>query len=285
MISDLDRTLEKLFQKEFGTPLPFDLSFAIPRETFAPVSTDKNTINCYLYDIRENRELRNVEPLFKRNLDGTVEKKRPPARIKLSYCITAWSPAQISPGIEPVLDEHKLLSDILRTLLKYPILPSEVLVGSLIGQEPPLPSTVVLPDGVKNTSDFWNAIGGQLRPSLDYSVTISLDYQPKIIEPMATTKISTYEQTPESTSSDVWIQIGGQVTDNALSPNPIENAWVLLEETRRTETTDKYGHFTFDYLKRGMYTLRVRAVGFQEASRSIQVPEPSGEYNIQLIPL
>lgn len=282
MISDLDRTLEKLFQLEFGTTLPFDLSFAIPDKEFAPISGTKNTLNCYLYDIRENRELRTVEPLFKRNIDGTVEKKRPPARIILSYCITAWSPAQITPGIVPVVDEHKLLSEVLEILLKYPTLSSEVLVGSLIGQEPPLPTTVVLPDGVKNISDFWNAIGGQLRPSLDYSVTISLDYQPKVTVPMVTTKISTYEQIPESASPDVSIQIGGQVTDNSLPPNLVADAWVLMEETGRTEISDKDGRFTFDYLKRGAYTLRVRAVGFHEASRNIQVPEPSGEYNIQL---
>lgn len=285
MISDLDRTLEKLFKKDFGTPLPFDLSFAIPDKQFTPVSSDKNTVNCYLYDISENRELRSVETLIECNIDGTVETKRPPARIKLAYCITAWSPVQVTPGLAPAMDEHKLLSEVLAVLLKYPTLPPDVLVGSLVGQEPPLPTTVVMPNGIKSISEFWNAIGGQLRPSLDYSVTISLDYQPTLTGPMVTTKISTYEQVPQSGAAEEWIQIGGYVTDDASSPNPIANAWVLLEETGRMEVTDEKGRFTFSHLRRGAYRLRVRAVGFQEASWPIQVPEPSGEYNVQLIPI
>lgn len=282
MISDVDRTLVKLLEIEFGATLPFDINFAIPDKTFTPISRTKNTLNCYLYHICENRELRNVKPKSKRNIDGTIEKKYPPARIKLFYCITAWSPVNVTPAIDPVLDEHKLLSEVLEVLLKYPTLPIDALVGSLIGQKIPLPTTVVLSEGAKNHSDFWNSIGGQLRPSLDYCVTIALDYYPKIIGPMATTRISTYSQIEDVSSKDVWIQIGGLVTDNNSPPNPIADAWVLLVETSQTERTDKEGRFTFSKLSRGTYTLRVRSVGFQEESRNIQVPEPSGEYNIQL---
>ena len=139
MIDDLNRTLKKLFQQEFGAALPFDLSFSIPDKNFKTVSNAKITLDCYLYDIRENRELRSVEPLLKRNSDGTIEKDFPPARIKLSYCITAWSPAQTIPGAEPELDEHSLLSQVLVVLLKYPTLPAAALVGVLVGQVPPLP--------------------------------------------------------------------------------------------------------------------------------------------------
>jgi hypothetical protein len=108
MISDFDRTLEQLLEREFGTPLPFDMSFAMPDKDFAPMSSDKNTLNCYLYDISEDRELRSVEPSVRRNSEGIVETSPAPARIKLSYCITAWSPAQTTPGIAPELDEHIL---------------------------------------------------------------------------------------------------------------------------------------------------------------------------------
>ena len=284
MISDFDRTLEQLLERGFGTPLPFDLSFAMPDKDFAPISNDKNTLDCYLYDISEDRELRSVEPIVKRNNDGTVETSPAPARIKLSYCITAWSPAQTTPGIVPELDEHRLLSQVLTVLLNYAILPADVLFGLLADQEPPLPTSAVMPSDLKSTSEFWNAIGGQLRPSLDYSVTISLAYLPALIGPMVTTKMTTYEPEPQTKRTDEWIQIGGYVLDNATSPNPIANAWVLLIETGRTEITDKAGRFTFSRLRRGIYTLSVRAIGFQEGSRPIQVPAPSGEYNVQLIP-
>ncbi len=284
MISDFDRTLEQLLEQEFGTPLPFDLSFAMPDKDFAPISSDKNTLNCYLYDIGEDRELRSVEPIVRHNSDGTVETSPAPARIKLSYCITAWSPAQTTPSIAPELDEHRLLSQALAVLLKNAVLPADLLVGLLAGQEPPLPTSVVMPSDMKSTSEFWNAIGGQLRPSLDYSVTISLAYLSALVGPMVTTKVTTYEPDPQLNRADEWIQIGGYVLDNATSPNPIANAWVLLTETGQTEITDEAGRFTFSRLRRGIYTLRVRATGFQEGSRPIQVPAPSGEYNVQLIP-
>ena len=64
MISDLDRTLEQLLRKEFGAPLPFDLSYAIPDKSFTPVSNSRSTLDCYLYDIRENTELRGLDPFF-----------------------------------------------------------------------------------------------------------------------------------------------------------------------------------------------------------------------------
>jgi hypothetical protein len=177
-----------------------------------------------------------------------------------------------------------LLSQVLTVLLKYAILPADVLVGLLAGQEPPLPTSAVMPTDMKSTSEFWNAIGGQLRPSLDYSVTISLAYLPTVVGPMVTTKMTTYEPDPQINRADEWIQIGGYVLDNASSPNAIANAWVLLTEARQTEITDEEGRFTFSRLRRGTYTLRVRASGFQDGSRPIQVPAPSGEYNVQLIP-
>jgi hypothetical protein len=285
MISDFDRTLEQLLEQELGTPLPFDISFAMPDKEFTPVSSDKNTLNCYLYDISEDRDLRSVEPLLKRNSDGTVEKEPAPARIKLSYCITAWSPAQMTPAITPALDEHRLLSQVLAVLLKYAVIPADVLIGSLAGQAPPLPTSVVMPGNMKSTSEFWNAIGGQLRPSLDYSVTISLDYQATLIGPMVTTTMAAYEPQGLSGYRNERIQIGGHVTDNATSPNLVANAWVLLVDTNQVAITDLEGCFAFSGLRRGTYTLRARAMNFQEASRVIQVPSPGGDYNLQLVPL
>src|SRR5262249_10605887 len=141
---------------------------------------------CYLYDIRENRELRSVEPRFRRNSDGTIDKEIAPTRIKVSYCITAWSAAQPTPGIVPAIDEHSLLSNVLMVLLKYPTLPSEVLVGSLKELDLPLPTTVISPNSSMSSRDFWNALGGQLRPSLDYSVTMSLATPPLFAGQMVT---------------------------------------------------------------------------------------------------
>ncbi len=284
MIDDLDLSIEALLTMEFGGALPFDLSFAIPDKTFAPVSGSKNTLNCYLYDIREDRELRRTDPILARQPDGTVQKQYPPARVRLAYCITAWSPATVSVEIAPAQDEHKLLSDVLRALLKYPTLPPSALKGSLAGQQPPLPTTVILPDTDKIVSDFWTAVGGQLRPSLDYRVTLSLTYLDLVTGPMVTMQSSTFLQSDLGGPSDEWIQIGGQVLDNGLPPNPIPNAWVRADATGQTAVSDALGRFVFVGLKRGPQTIRARAVGFKDGIRNINIPEPAGDYNIVVSP-
>jgi len=284
MIDDLDLSIQALLTMEFGGTLPFDLSFAIPDKTFAPVSGSKTTLNCYLYDIREDRDLRRVDPILARQSDGTVQKQYPPARVRLAYCITAWSPVALTPAIAPAQDEHKLLSDVLRVLLKYPTLPASALVGTLAGQLPPLPTTVILPDTDKIVSDFWTAVGGQLRPSLDYRVTLSLAYVDLVSGPMVTMQSSSFVQSDLGGPADEWIQIGGQVLDNASTPNPIPNAWVRADATGQTAISDALGRFVFVGLKRGSQTIRARAVGFKDGIRTINIPEPAGDYNIVVSP-
>jgi len=192
IIDDLNSVIENLMKKEFGDPMPFDISFAVPSRNFTPVSNTKPTVNFYLYDIRENTKLRSNEPLIERRNDGTVSKKPPPARIQLFYCVTAWSPAQADAAGTKTREEHKQLSRALVALIKYPIIPSDVLSGDLIGQVPPLPTTVILPDGMENAGQFWNALDGLLKPFLDYRVTISLDFHEEVEGRMVASKTSGY---------------------------------------------------------------------------------------------
>ena len=150
MITDLDESIKQLMiQKGAIDPAEVDISFVTPDREWSG-SISKPTINFYLYDIREDTRLRSNEPLIERRSDGSVIKKRPPARIQLFYCVTGWSPAQEDALGTKTREEHKQLSKALVALIKYPTIPPGVLSGDLIGQEPPLPTTVVLPDGMEN---------------------------------------------------------------------------------------------------------------------------------------
>jgi hypothetical protein len=268
---------------EFGGVLPFDLSFAPPNKDFTPVSGAQNTLNCYLYDIREDRELRQTKPYLDRKPDGTFSKKYPPARVRAAYCITAWSPAAVTVGVAPSLDEHKLLSDVLRVLLKYPEFPSTALVGVLTGQQPPMPTIVIMPEVDKIVSDFWTAVGGQLRPSIDYRVTLSLDFMDVATGPIVTSRFTTFVQSDVGGPVDEWIQIGGFVIDSATPPNPQPNSWVRLDTTGQTLVADAAGRFVFAGVTRGAHTIHARA-GFRDGSRTINVPEPAGDYNVVVLP-
>jgi hypothetical protein len=177
MIRDLDATIEALLQQraEPGSELAqAEVSFEIPDGDWR-AGLDTLTVNCYLYDIRENRDMRTNEPLLQRN-GSTAGRRRPPARIDCSYCITAWSPATS----ESTLDEHRLLSQILLVLLRHPVIPAVLLQGSLVNQIPPYPTVIASPDGVKDQPDFWGALDQQLKPSLNYVVTLAfmLDQDP-----------------------------------------------------------------------------------------------------------
>ncbi len=179
MFRDLDDTLEELLttRAPAGSELSgADISFELP-DTDWRGGLETLTVNCYLYDIHENLELKTAEPPVQRSLDGTrAVRRRPPVRIDCAYCITAWSPATN----ESVLEEHRLLGQILRILLLNPTLPADVLQGSLADQLPPYPTLIAAPDGVKNQPEFWGALDQQLKPSLNYVLTlaVSLDESP-----------------------------------------------------------------------------------------------------------
>jgi hypothetical protein len=179
MIRDLDATLEQLFITRAPAGSEFagaDISFDLPDADWR-AGLETLTVNCYLYDIRENRELRTAEPPIQRSADGTrAIRRRAPVRIDCAYCITAWSPATD----ESVLEEHRLLGQILRVLLSHPTIPADVLQGSLADQIPPYPTIIAAPDGVKNQPEFWGALDQQLKPSLNYVLTlaVSLDESP-----------------------------------------------------------------------------------------------------------
>jgi hypothetical protein len=119
---------------------------------------------------------------------------------------------------------------------------------------------------------------------LDYGVTIAVDYKPKETGAVVTTKKAAYSQGGDSTSGEVFIEIGGYVTNNTEPYKPVSSAWVLVEETGRTVKTDKQGRYTVGDLSMGDYTFSVKADGFQDLSVKFHVPAADGDYNIKLVP-
>jgi hypothetical protein len=185
MIRDLDDTIEQLLQSR--APADSELaaatiSFDLP-DTQWRAGLEALTVNCYLYDIRENKELRTNEQPIQRSADlKRAIRRQAPVRIDCAYCITAWSPA----ADESILEEHRLLSQVLRVLLQHPTIPADVLQGNLVSQIPPFPTVIASAEGVKNQPEFWGALDQQLKPSLNYVVTLvmSLDDPPDQLMPV-----------------------------------------------------------------------------------------------------
>jgi hypothetical protein len=168
MLQDLDSTLKELLERELPSDLLPSLTDNISFDS--PVQTNKpNGINLFLYDIRENMDLRSGLAEYERQGISTAIKKRPAVRVNCSYLITAWSASD-----RAVQDEHKILGNVMKVLLRYRKLPKEVLQGSLKGQEPPIRSTLLGPNLLQSFGEFWQAMGGKPKAALNYTITISV---------------------------------------------------------------------------------------------------------------
>jgi hypothetical protein len=173
MLDDLDQTVEALLTHELHSSLPsVTISFAAPDSEFPPSSVTLPAINCFLYDVRENRELRSNEWQVDRQSDGSIVRRRPPTRVTCAYLISAW-PGAANPN--PSQDEHYILGQVMLALLRYPTVPADLLQGSLAGQQPPLPTTALQPAHLHGYGEFWQAIGNKPKAMLHYTVTISVD--------------------------------------------------------------------------------------------------------------
>ena len=174
MIRDLDETLKVLLSRDLGEVLEEvpEISFATPDDQFPPQSVGLPAIDLFLYDVRENQELRSNEVYVDRRSDGTAIKTRAPTRVDFSYLITAWP----SPSVQdPAEDEHNLLGEVMQVLLAYPTIPEKVLQGKLMAQEPALPVSALQPGRLQSLGEFWQALGGKPKAALNYQVTLSIE--------------------------------------------------------------------------------------------------------------
>ena len=280
MFQDLDSTLTALLNNAPQGELPelrnADVSFETPDQSFAP---GQATVDLFLYEVRENRELRDPEPIVER-LDGIAVRRAPPMRADCSYIVTTWAAG--TTGAARVAAEHRLLGQTLTWLSRFPTIPERYLQGAILNPRRiyPLPTMVAHLDPNQHAGDFWNALGIPPRPAFYLTVTTELPVALGIEGPVVTTTLVDYLQAGVEATREERINVGGVVRDVAGAP--VTPAWVALEPTHQTAATDANGGFTFVSVPRGTaYTLRARAPGHTDVTRTVQVPSPSGEYDLQ----
>lgn len=194
MFHDLDATLAALLAGELALP-GVAVSFASPDDQFPPSTVTLPAVAFFLYDVRENTDLRSTLWDTEQRADGVVTRTRPPVRVDCSYLITAW-PGDAAP--DPARDEHKLLGEVLTVLLRHRRIPERYLHGELRGQEPPVPTRIVGEAQLQSMGEFWQAMGGRPKATLHYGVTLSVAVaEPVEIGPEVTehvTNLSLIEQ-------------------------------------------------------------------------------------------
>ncbi|HEX5734715.1 MAG TPA: Pvc16 family protein [Blastocatellia bacterium] len=284
MIRDLSETLRAMLDDpalaaSFPELAEAQIVFDRPTDQFKPSGP---TIDLFLYDVRENMELRSNEPLIERQ-NGQAVIHRPPMRVACSYLVTAWPS-----GVADVdLREHRLLSQVLMAISSHSTIPAKYLKGSLVGQQPPLPMMLALADGLKNPSEFWTSLGNKLRPSLNLTVTISMQTRaPEIAEVVTASEIhfgertSPGEQKIKVATLQGPFRIVGRVID--ADDVAVKGAAVSISQLGLSTTTDDDGRYSFDKVPPGEYDLQVESESTVEKV-SITVPAPAGsDYKVKL---
>jgi hypothetical protein len=266
MLADLDETLRSLLKRELerhgfdGVEIAFD---APSREWSGQLSSP--TVNLFLYDLRESAESRPNEWLNDRPSNGHAREVRPPMLMECSYAVTAWTQA--------VEDEHRLLSQVLAVLFAFPTMPSDAMPGRLQGLADRYPiSGRIAQAKADGKADFWNAVGGQYKASLDYVMTIAcesgtaVERGPEVRTQTITTRLS---DGPARAIVEMH-RFGGTVADK--DGQPVAGAWVALPELGLLATVGPDGRFRLDRVPSGSHALVVRAPDGREAKADIDVP-------------
>ena len=265
MLADLDESIRQLLISQVPLdPAVVDISFEAPdREWSGHLS--RPTLNCFLYDLRENQELRRNDWEMSQ-ANGRQQKRKPPLRIDASYQISAWARA--------AEDEHQLLWRTLVALARHPELPDAVLQGMLKDVPGQLPAKVGQPDQTpRNPADLWQALDNRIRPSLTYVVTLALDPDIQFTAPLVFTSVTRLQRYSGETVQER-VQIGGWVrtTDGSAQ---LAGVSVRIRETGEEAVTDAEGRFVFRHTPRGPITLVAHSAGRKDIAQRFDVPAPS----------
>ena len=123
MIHEVDEAL-RLLLAEHGLPgTGVELGFEAPTTDWA-AKRNSPTISVFLYDIREDPSLRHSGGFEEHDNAGAVTGwQGPPHWFQLSYLVTAWT--------NRPQDEHRLLSEVLRCVVRHDALAARWLTGTL----------------------------------------------------------------------------------------------------------------------------------------------------------
>jgi hypothetical protein len=265
MLADLDETLRTMLRRELerhgfdGVEIAFD---APSREWSGQLSSP--TVNLFLYDLRESQDARQSEWATQRG-NGQARDVRPPMMMECSYAVTAWTQA--------VEDEHRLLSQVLGVLFAFPLLPADAMPGRLAGLADRFPIEGRIAQAkADGKADFWNAVGGQYKASLDYVIVIAcesgvaFERGPEVRTQTLSARLS---DGPPSTITELY-RFGGKVVDEQGEPVP--DAWIAMPGLGLLATSNREGRFIFNRIGAGTHRIEVRTRDGGEAEAAVEIP-------------
>lgn len=184
-----------------------DISFITPDKNFGALDP-KPAVNLFLYDVKENRDLRDPTPILEK-VGSSFVRRQPPVRIDCSYIVTAWPDKDATNEVK-VVEEHRLLAQALLWLTRFPAIPAQYLQGSLTTQPYPLLMWTAQIDPNKNAGEFWDALAIPPRAAFYLTVTIAMELGLSDSGPLVTTRST--QATPDPNQPlETLVQIGGRI--------------------------------------------------------------------------
>jgi protocatechuate 3,4-dioxygenase beta subunit len=153
------------------------------------------------------------------------------------------------------------------------------LQGKLKNPEQPLPLPMITAqaEGLSNISEFWTAIGSNLRPSLNVKATIAMQVSQPADEAKRPSERILREDKPAR------LEIKGQVNDETNVP--IAGARIAIVELGLSTTSDSNGQYSFSAIPIGQYNLRINWKTGEKLTRrdlEISVPGAPGAYDLNV---
>jgi len=256
MIADLDETLRQLLIQEIPVKNgEVDIKFEQPKREWS-ARLSRPTVNLFLYDVRENNILRQMQWEPVREGPGSATRKRTPMRVDCFYMLTTWA-------TDPE-DEHRLLTRAMLALFRHPILPEDRLVGTMRNPRYDVQARLASHDRLTNPAEVWSSLDNEIRPSISYMVTLALDPWQEVTGPIVRTFTFKAGQayTPDrlqqlQAGGDAFglVYIGGTVHNKNNGGNPLAGVQVAVKGTGLFSQSDAQGRFRLGGLLPGQYTL------------------------------
>jgi hypothetical protein len=162
---------------------------------------------------------------------------------------------------------------VLGVLFAFPTLPLDAMPGRLQGlaERFPIEGRIAQPKA-DGKADFWNAVGGQYKASLDYVVSIAcesgtaMERGPEVRTQTVSQRLS---DGPASTITELH-RFGGTVAGK--DGEPVGGAWVALPDLGLLASSQPDGRFLFKRVPSGKHKLVVRTRDGGETETDVQVP-------------
>ena len=264
MIADLDAGLRDLLLanlRKHGFD-DVDIVFDTPTSEWASQLT-RPTVNLFLCDVRKSQKPGQSGPEGGRENNRSIE-RAPAMRVDCIFAVTTWSAA--------VVDEHRLLSQVLGVLYAHPVLNGHLGSRFNDGSQRYEISASVGEQRPEQRADFWRSVGGVYKPALDYVVTLAVESGITVERgpDIRTMTMRTSLADNRRAGVEELTTVGGIVRDD--DGEPVADAWVAAPELGRLAMSDARGRFRIRHVPHGPLEVRVRDRAGREASVEVRVP-------------